>query len=361
MTPRSRRLIRAVGMKVPSKSGGSVRFSRPLSGRSTDYEGPFSISTTRWRTRSVSGSLRITYLVALARWSTRSFCVRATSTRFCWMLFTQRSLEILIAGFVHGDARIALWAVALAIDYLGPAVVGIGRGWRVAPERFAERHGLIVLTPRLVEHRPRRRCRLPAHHRGDPRRSARHRRCLGALVALFRRRRHLRAQTADARRWPRAGASRARRLQLPPLTDDRRHRPLRPRPQDDTPSRRHCARHRSRRRTLRRRRTLPARAHRVPLANDRPSLPSADDRRGSAARPHPRRGRDPCPCRACACRRRLLARRGVRSNPLPRAARPRQTSRACELIAAAAGRRCPARTFVLRLRRTRPIRILRES
>jgi low temperature requirement protein LtrA len=52
---------------------------------------------------------------------------------------------ILIAGFVHGDARIALWAVALAIDYLGPAVVGIGRGWQVAPERFAERHGLIVL------------------------------------------------------------------------------------------------------------------------------------------------------------------------------------------------------------------------
>ena len=52
---------------------------------------------------------------------------------------------IVLAGFLEGDARIALWLVALAIDYLGPTVVGVGRGWRVAPEHFAERHGLIVL------------------------------------------------------------------------------------------------------------------------------------------------------------------------------------------------------------------------
>src|SRR6266540_6439203 len=37
------------------------------------------------------------------------------------------------------------WVVALAVDYLGPAVIGMGRGWRVAPEHFAERHGLIIL------------------------------------------------------------------------------------------------------------------------------------------------------------------------------------------------------------------------
>jgi low temperature requirement protein LtrA len=34
--------------------------------------------------------------------------------------------------------------VALAIDYFGPAVRGL-RGWRIAPEHFAERHGLIIL------------------------------------------------------------------------------------------------------------------------------------------------------------------------------------------------------------------------
>jgi low temperature requirement protein LtrA len=52
---------------------------------------------------------------------------------------------LVLAGFLDGGVRIAVWVVALAIDYLGPAVIGVGRGWRVAPEHFAERHGLIIL------------------------------------------------------------------------------------------------------------------------------------------------------------------------------------------------------------------------
>jgi low temperature requirement protein LtrA len=52
---------------------------------------------------------------------------------------------LVLAGFLEGDERIAVWVVALAIDYLGPTVIGVGRGWRVAPEHFAERHGLIIL------------------------------------------------------------------------------------------------------------------------------------------------------------------------------------------------------------------------
>jgi low temperature requirement protein LtrA len=52
---------------------------------------------------------------------------------------------LVFAGFLEGRERIAVWLVALAIDYLGPAVIGVGRGWRVAPEHFAERHGLIIL------------------------------------------------------------------------------------------------------------------------------------------------------------------------------------------------------------------------
>jgi low temperature requirement protein LtrA len=55
------------------------------------------------------------------------------------------SCLIVLAAFVDGDARIALWIVALAIDYLGPTVVGMGGGWLVGPEHFAERFGLIVL------------------------------------------------------------------------------------------------------------------------------------------------------------------------------------------------------------------------
>ncbi len=51
----------------------------------------------------------------------------------------------MVAGFLDGNAQIAVWIVALAIDYLGPAVVGMGPGWRIAPAHFAERYGLIIL------------------------------------------------------------------------------------------------------------------------------------------------------------------------------------------------------------------------
>jgi low temperature requirement protein LtrA len=52
---------------------------------------------------------------------------------------------LLAAGFADGNTRIALWVVAIAVDYLGPSVIGMGSGWHVAPAHFAERYGLIVL------------------------------------------------------------------------------------------------------------------------------------------------------------------------------------------------------------------------
>jgi low temperature requirement protein LtrA len=52
---------------------------------------------------------------------------------------------LVVAGFLDGRERIAVWVVALTIDYLGPVVIGMGRGWGVAREHFAERHGLIIL------------------------------------------------------------------------------------------------------------------------------------------------------------------------------------------------------------------------
>src|SRR5918996_2458157 len=51
---------------------------------------------------------------------------------------------IVTAAFFDGRAQAALWAVALAVDYLG-VLVGGGEGWRVSPRHFAERHGLIVI------------------------------------------------------------------------------------------------------------------------------------------------------------------------------------------------------------------------
>jgi low temperature requirement protein LtrA len=51
---------------------------------------------------------------------------------------------ILVAAAFDGWAQLALWAVALAIDFGGAALSGTG-GWTVSPGHFAERHGLIVL------------------------------------------------------------------------------------------------------------------------------------------------------------------------------------------------------------------------
>jgi low temperature requirement protein LtrA len=51
---------------------------------------------------------------------------------------------LVAAGFVEGDARIALWLLALALDYSGPYVFGV-RGYRVSAEHFAERYALIVI------------------------------------------------------------------------------------------------------------------------------------------------------------------------------------------------------------------------
>jgi low temperature requirement protein LtrA len=51
---------------------------------------------------------------------------------------------LVIAGFFDGTTQLGLWGAALAIDYLG-VLVGHMRGWRVSPEHFVERHGLVVI------------------------------------------------------------------------------------------------------------------------------------------------------------------------------------------------------------------------
>jgi low temperature requirement protein LtrA len=51
---------------------------------------------------------------------------------------------ILAAGVVDVRWQVALWVIALAILYSG-ALIGRGRGWRISPAHFAERHGLIVI------------------------------------------------------------------------------------------------------------------------------------------------------------------------------------------------------------------------
>jgi len=88
--------------------------------------------------------VRVLHLVVSAIVARNDSDRRGALLRFAPTAIFGASLLVL-AGFLEGDGRIAVWMVALAIDYLGPTVIGVGRGWRVAPEHFAERHGLIIL------------------------------------------------------------------------------------------------------------------------------------------------------------------------------------------------------------------------
>jgi low temperature requirement protein LtrA len=51
---------------------------------------------------------------------------------------------VIVAAFTSGGVRIGIWALALALDGVGPYVFG-AEGWRLAPRHFAERHGLIII------------------------------------------------------------------------------------------------------------------------------------------------------------------------------------------------------------------------
>ncbi len=51
---------------------------------------------------------------------------------------------LIIAGFLDGTAQLTLWGMALAILYLVP-LLGRMRGFRISPEHFVERFGLIII------------------------------------------------------------------------------------------------------------------------------------------------------------------------------------------------------------------------
>ena len=141
---------------------------------------------------------------------------------------------LVIASFFDGPVEIGLWIAALAVDYLS-ALVGRGRGWRLSPAHFVERHGLIIIIA-LGES-------IVAIGVGAAGcRSMRARiaaAVLGMVVAaalwwsyfdwvIYRRAGQ--DHRSDGRR---AGDPRARRLHVPAHADGLRHRPVRPRDEDD--------------------------------------------------------------------------------------------------------------------------------
>ncbi|MGO9762341.1 MAG: low temperature requirement protein A [Solirubrobacteraceae bacterium] len=51
---------------------------------------------------------------------------------------------LLVAAFTGGALQLALWGLALLLDFGGPFLFGV-EGWKLVPEHFAERHGAIVI------------------------------------------------------------------------------------------------------------------------------------------------------------------------------------------------------------------------
>jgi low temperature requirement protein LtrA len=51
---------------------------------------------------------------------------------------------LVAASFADGALQGGLWALALTLDMAGPAFFG-SAGWKLMPEHFAERHGLIII------------------------------------------------------------------------------------------------------------------------------------------------------------------------------------------------------------------------
>jgi low temperature requirement protein LtrA len=58
---------------------------------------------------------------------------------------TAVSVGLLVgASFLDGAAQIALWCVAIGVDWIEPAMFGMA-GWRLVPGHFAERHNLVII------------------------------------------------------------------------------------------------------------------------------------------------------------------------------------------------------------------------
>lgn len=51
---------------------------------------------------------------------------------------------IVVASFLDSTTQMVLWAVAIVIDFGGPALFGAA-GWKIVPAHFAERYGLMVI------------------------------------------------------------------------------------------------------------------------------------------------------------------------------------------------------------------------
>jgi low temperature requirement protein LtrA len=90
------------------------------------------------------GVFRVGQLVLLGAAGEQSSLLRR-SVLVALVPSTLAGIGLLVAASqVDGRAQVALWAVAISLDVLGPFLLG-SEGWQLVPAHFAERHGLIFL------------------------------------------------------------------------------------------------------------------------------------------------------------------------------------------------------------------------
>jgi low temperature requirement protein LtrA len=87
-------------------------------------------------------AVRLMHIVLFAE-ATPNVNVRQATFRLARTAIPGPAL-LIAAGFLDGWSEIALWLLALTIDYSGPYVFGV-RGFSISAEHFAERYGLIVI------------------------------------------------------------------------------------------------------------------------------------------------------------------------------------------------------------------------
>jgi low temperature requirement protein LtrA len=87
-------------------------------------------------------AVRVMHIVLFAE-ATPHLDVRQAAFRLARTAIPGPAL-IVVAGFFDGWTEIALWLLALLIDYGGPYAFGV-RGFSVSADHFAERYGLIVI------------------------------------------------------------------------------------------------------------------------------------------------------------------------------------------------------------------------
>jgi low temperature requirement protein LtrA len=89
-------------------------------------------------------AVRLTGLAVYA-WVAQGDAEQRASVRGFWLVSLTGMAAVIAGSFAGATLRTALWALAIALDFVAATQAGRGT-WRIAPRHFAERHALFVIV-----------------------------------------------------------------------------------------------------------------------------------------------------------------------------------------------------------------------